>query len=353
MRRIRGGPRSEQPGMELEPGSVSRWTRERGLPRGLGPAVEKWVEDLEATTRSGKGIRSALFEVVYRASGGRDDQVCVRTARALELLHEALLVHDDLADGDDHRRGAPNLQGRTATRATVGGADAVSAGHLGRVGGLLGGDLLLVAAMGEVARLPVPKPTLHRVLEEVEIAVVAAAAGEFDDVHGSVIGQPADHERVLAIAEAKTAGYSVVLPLVLGAFLAGAPEESVESLREAGRLLGTAYQVIDDVLGVFGDPAITGKSTDADLLRRVPTVLLAHAASTGTWPRIEEALGGGAPDPAEARRLLEESGARDHALRTAAGLVDVARSVLADAAVPEDVRSALAPHLDTALERTR
>lgn len=339
--------------MELEPGSVSRWTRERGLPRGLGPAVEHWVQDLEATTRSGKGVRSTLFEAVYRASGGRDAQVCARTARALELLHEALLVHDDLADGDDHRRGAPNLQSRTANRATGGGADAGTAGHLGRVGGLLGGDLLLVAAMGEVARLPVTPTTLHRVLDEVERSVVAAAAGEFDDVHGSVIGTPADHDRVLAIAEAKTAGYSVVLPLVLGALLAGAPETSVEALREAGRRLGTAYQVIDDVLGVFGDPTVTGKSTDADLLRRVPTVLLAHAVSTEAWPRIEAALCGDTPDTGRARRLLEECGARDHAVRTAAGLVDAARSALADTAVPEGVRSALEPHLETALGRTR
>lgn len=339
--------------MELEAGSAARWIRERGVPSGLGPEVDDWVEDLDATTRAGKRVRSTLFDEVYRGFGGDDDEVRVPAGRALELLHEALLLHDDVADRDDRRRGAPNLQGRTTARAAARDIPPAEAGHVGAVGGLLGGDLLLVAAMGQVARLPVAAPVLDRVLVEVERAVVAAVAGEFDDVLGAADGRPVTGDRALVIGEAKTAGYSVALPLVLAAVLAGAPDEAVAALREAGRHLGTAYQVIDDVLGVFGDPAVTGKSVESDLLRRTPTVLLAHAATTCLWPRIDAALDPGSADPATARRLLEESGARAHALRTAADLVDAARVALGDPSVPGAVRAALAPHLATALERTR
>ncbi|MBB0995414.1 polyprenyl synthetase family protein, partial [Dietzia sp. SLG510A3-40A3] len=88
------------------------------LPAGLGSAVEEWADDLGRTTRSGKGMRSALFDAVYTTSGGTDEAVRAAAGQALELLHEAFLVHDDLADGDDQRRGQPNLQGRTTARAT-------------------------------------------------------------------------------------------------------------------------------------------------------------------------------------------------------------------------------------------
>lgn len=360
----------------------------RDLPAGLGPAVDEWVEDLEATTRSGKGTRSALFEAVYTAFGGADPELRAATGQALELLHEAFLVHDDLADGDDHRRGALNLQGRTRARLASRGADPETARHVGMVGGLLGGDILLVSAMSGFARLPVPARVLHRVLDEVERAVVASIAGEYADVNDSTDTRPPARDRALAIGRAKTAAYTVILPLVLGAILAGAVEGTIESLREAGAHLGTAYQVIDDLLGVFGDPAVTGKSNTNDLIRRAPTILLAYAATTETWPAIDAALGvpgdrgpgdsghddpgpgetdpddggpggsatwydGVGPDPDTARELLRMCGARDYALRAARDLVAAARAALDSPAVPTAVAAALVPHLETALERTR
>jgi len=325
----------------------------RELPPGLGDAVDHWADDLGRTTRSGKGMRSTLFDAVYAAAGGSDDAVRLAAGEALELLHEAFLVHDDLADGDDLRRGRPNLQGRTTARVSGRGVPDETARHVGLVGGLLGGDLLLVAAMGQFARLPVPAAELHLVLEEVERAVVASIAGEFADVHGAAHGDPATRERALAIGAAKTAAYSVTLPLVLGAVLAGAPRELLHPLREVGRHLGTAYQVIDDVLGVFGDPAVTGKTNTGDLVRRAPTALLAYAATTETWPGIDAALDPGDPDPDTARMLLRECGAHEYALGIAEDLVTSARATLDRPAVPHDVRDALHPHLATALERIR
>ena len=373
MRRIHDSPGSEQQGMTLVSVTAAHRLTARELPPGLGHAVDDWVDDLGATTRSGKGMRSALFDAVYCAAGGSDETLRGAAGQALELLHEAFLVHDDLADGDDHRRGQPNLQGRTRDRAAGQGVPRETAEHVGMVGGLLGGDLLLVAAMGEFARLPVPAPALHRALEEVERAVVASIAGEYADVHGAARGEPTTREHALSIGSAKTAAYSVTLPLVLGAVLAGASEDLIAALREVGRHLGTAYQVIDDVLGVFGDPAVTGKSNTGDLVRRAPTVLMAYAATTEAWPAIHAALGGDSgradpgtdpgpepdpdagsePDPDAARALLRECGAREHALGIAEDLVTAARAALDHPTVPHELRAALDPHLATALERIR
>lgn len=325
----------------------------RDLPAGLGPAVDDWAEDLDHTIRSGKGVRSALFEATYDACGGDDPAVRVRTGEALELLHEAFLVHDDLVDGDDHRRGHLNLQGRTRARVVARGAQSGAAGHVATAGGLLGGDLLLVAAMGQFARLPLPAPLLDAALTEVERAVVASIAGEYADVHGAAVPETTGCDRALAIGAAKTAAYTVTLPLVLGALLAGAEGSTIGALREVGRRLGTAYQVVDDVLGVFGDPAVTGKSNEGDLLRRAPTILLSFAATTEAWPRIDAALDPTSPDPDVARELLRDCGADEYALGVAADLVARARDALDRPEVPDTVRAALDPHLENALERTR
>ncbi len=362
----------EPPSMTLDSVTAAHRLAALELPAGLGPAAAALMDDLGRSTRAGKGMRSALFEAVFDATV-RDDvshgadadstdvgatDVRAAAGEALELLHEAFLVHDDLADGDDHRRGRLNLQGLTTARAVDAGATAETASQLGMVGALMGGDLLLVTAMAGFARLPVPAQVLHRVLDEVNAAVVASIAGEYADVHGAAADAPADHDRALAIGAAKTAAYSVTLPLVLGAILGGAPEDAIAQLRQVGRHLGTAYQVIDDVLGVFGDPAVTGKSNTGDLVRRAPTVLMAYAATTQAWPRIDEALSGsGHPgartDPGAARELLRACGAREYALEVAGDLVAAARAVLDSPAVPRELRAALEPHLATALERTR
>lgn len=363
MRHIRRGVGSEPQGMTLDSVTGAHRMVTRELPAGLGPAVDDLVDDLGRTTRAGKGMRSALFEAAYDTAAAGDTTTAAKDVRAatgaaLELLHEAFLIHDDLADGDDHRRGRPNLQGLTTARAAEVGAPPETAAHLGMVGALMGGDLLLVTAITGFARLPVPAPVLHRVLDEVQTAVVASISGEYADVHGAAIDPPADRDRALAIGAAKTAAYSVTLPLVLGAILGGAPEEALRPLREAGCHLGAAYQVIDDVLGVFGDPAVTGKSNTGDLIRRAPTVLMAYAATTPTWPRIEATLGeagrsGANPDPDAARELLRSCGAQEYALDVAEYLIAAARSALDSPAVPCGLRAALEPHLATALERTR
>lgn len=323
--------------------------------RGHSGPVRLFAHDLAATVGLGKGLRSALLDTVYLALGGTDESVRGAAGTAVELLHEAFVVHDDVIDGDDIRRGEPNLIGRTARRARqcedVGGDPE----RLGQAAGVLGGDLLVAGAYSTLARLPLAAPRHAAALDLLDEAVFCSVAGEVDDVVVAATSQPPTVAEAVQISALKTGMYSLELPIVLGAVLAGASSEVVATLREAAHDLGTAYQLVDDLLGVFGAAAVTGKSVDSDLRERKGTVLLAYAAGTDVWTELDALL---RPDATEAeldraRTLLVECGARAEAERMVTELADRARTVLAGAAVPERLRRDLAPVIDVALERVR
>ena len=321
----------------------------RLLPDGpSGQAAGDLVGDLASTTSGGKGIRRALFRDVYRAAGGSADEGARRMETVVEVLHEALLVHDDVADRDHVRRGAPNVVGRTVARAGDAGLGDEAACHLGTVAGLLAGDLLLVTAFAELSRVPMSDPVRSAVWDEVERALVVTVAGELEDVVRSLGDVPTDRATTLAVAVAKTAEYSFVLPMVTAAVMAGCGPSTVEALRSAGRDLGTAYQVMDDVLGVFGDPEVTGKSVDSDLRRRVPTVILAHGRAHPSWPEISAALD---DDPERARGLLADTGAREAAFEVARTCALTARSHLGHPDVPPAVAAAIEPRVHAVIDR--
>ena len=141
-----------------------------------------------------------------------------------------------------------------------------------------------------------------------------SAAGELADVVHAGSPEPPEVGRVLATLEQKTAVYSFECPLTAGAVLAGASEGAIGALARYGRLVGVAFQITDDILGVFGDPAVTGKSTASDLREGKQTALTAHAATTDAWPAISARLGDPELDDAAAdvlRSALLDCGALD------------------------------------------
>jgi geranylgeranyl diphosphate synthase type II len=261
----------------------------------------------------GKRFRPALVVAAHDALGGRSAEAAAQVGAALELLHTAFVIHDDVIDGDDVRRGRLNVSGTFTARAESAGATADRAGHLGATAGLLAGDLALAAAVRTVATCAAPVEVVHRILDLFDEALHATAAGELADVELSLALQPDSLPVVLAMEQRKTSAYSFQLPLQAGAILAGAGSEVVAGLGEAGRLLGISFQLHDDLLGVFGDPQSTGKSATGDLREGKRTVLVAHARTTAVWGRLSRLLG--RPDlteaqATEARQLLVEAGSR-------------------------------------------
>lgn len=298
---------------------------------------------LESATEGGKRFRPALVVGAHDALGGTCSEAAATTGAAVELLHTALVIHDDVIDGDDLRRGRPNVSGTFFTHAVRGGATPAEAVALGRTAAILAGDLALVAAIRAVATCGASSDVTHHLLDLFDAALHTTAAGELADVRLSLDVGAASLDEILAMEEQKTSAYSFALPLQAGAVLAGANDKTVEGLGEAGRVLGIAFQLVDDLLGVFGDPARTGKSATSDLRAGKQTPLLAHARSTGEWERIRTFVGRDLADDelAEARRLLTISGSRRFVEELATAHEVTARTAIEELGISADLLAAV------------
>jgi len=284
---------------------------------------------LESAADGGKRFRPALVVAAHDALGGTRTAAAVEVGAAVELLHTAFVIHDDVIDGDDLRRGRLNVSGSFRAEALAAGASAEDADILGRTAGILAGDLALAAAIRAVATCGASPDVVGRLLDLFDAALHTTAAGELADVRMAGSGAASLPES-LVMEEQKTSAYSFTLPLQAGAVLADADQQTVARLGEAGRLLGIAFQLVDDLLGVFGDPARTGKSTTSDLRTGKQTPLLAHARSTAEWVRIQRYVGRdlATAELDEVRRLLTAAGSRLFVEELAESHLSRARSLL-------------------------
>ena len=145
-----------------------------------------------------------------------------------------------------------------------------------------------------------------RLLDVLDEAMFASAAGELIDVDFSIVAEVPRVDDILTMERLKTAGYSFEGPLQAGAILAEASEEVVVTLGDFGREIGIAYQIVDDLLGVFGAEAETGKTTIGDLREGKRTVLIAYATSTREWAEVEHLFGCEDLTDEDAARLRDE-----------------------------------------------
>lgn len=267
--------------------------------------------------RGGKRLRTAFVWCGWRAAGGSGDASGVlRTGAALELLQACALIHDDVMDGSPLRRGAPAMHvdfahGHRAGR--TGG----SAESFGTSAAVLAGDLALAWADDLLTETALASPHGPRLFEEWRAMRTEMVAGQYRDLRAQASGSSGTEE-ALTIAVLKSARYTVARPLALGASLAGADARTLGALRAAGRCAGLAFQLRDDLLGAFGDPALTGKPADEDLRARKLTPLLAVAVRLAETTGDRDAAALLAPD-ADARpghtvermrAALERTGAR-------------------------------------------
>ncbi|MFB6861473.1 polyprenyl synthetase family protein [Streptomyces virginiae] len=251
------------------------------------------------TREGGKRTRSQLLWWSMRACGGGDGPTVAATLRigaALELLQTCALVHDDLMDGSALRRGRPTLHADLRDR-YAGSAPADRTTRFGEASAVLAGDLALAWAddvVAETALDPATAATVGRVWSDMRTEMVA---GQFLDLQGQLTGSRS-RPQALRAAHLKSALYSVQRPLALGAAMAGADGRTTRALCSAGRCVGMAFQLRDDLDDVFGDPRLTGKSCGDDIRNGKPTYLaalaLARAEAAADRPAmtvLERALG--------------------------------------------------------------
>lgn len=287
--------------------------------RDTDPVFAQDVADRVSTfvLRGGKRLRTAFTWCGWRAAGGVGDVTAVlRTGAAVELVQACALIHDDVMDGSPLRRGAPAIhvdfaRMHEAARLT-GPPDAFATSAA-----VLAGDLALTWADDLLTETALGSAHGHRLYQEWRAMRGEMVAGQYRDIRAQAAGACGVDE-AMSIATLKSALYTVERPLALGASLADASPSTLRALRLAGRCAGLAFQLRDDFLGTFGDPALTGKPADDDLRTGKLTYLLAVglqlAQDSGDLESAEALAPGGLAPSADAvegmRAALERTGAR-------------------------------------------
>lgn len=286
------------------------------------PTLAKISEDvvplhelLVAFTAGGKRLRPVLAWWGWRAAGGADDENMIRAAASLELLQACALIHDDVMDGSDTRRGAPAIHRSLETLHRQEHWRG-SAEDFGVAGAILLGDLCLSWADQLFFESGLPPEDLLRTKPLLDTTRTELMAGQYLDVIEQARAD-INPDAALLVARYKSAKYTVERPLHIGASLANASTELLHVLSGYGLPLGEAFQLRDDVLGVFGDPDTTGKPAGDDLREGKQTYLIACAFAAATpsqWEVLKADLGNPELTPSDVDRLRDlivETGALD------------------------------------------
>ncbi|MEW2358023.1 polyprenyl synthetase family protein [Spirillospora sp. NPDC029432] len=313
----------------------------------ISPDLAPLLTALDVLLAGGKRLRPAFCYWGWRAAGGAQPrEAVVAAAASLELLQASALIHDDVMDSSDTRRGQPSVHRRFQALARDEGWAGGPAGPFGEGTAILLGDLCLSwsgemfewSGLDEDARL--------RGREVYDLMRTEVMCGQYLDLLEGVRGS-GTVDAALRVVEFKSAKYTIERPLHLGAALAGGSSEVVAALREYGRPLGIAFQLRDDVLGVFGDPAQTGKPAGDDLREGKRTVLIAHTlerAGAGQAATVERLLGDPGLDAAgvaEVRSIIEGTGGLAACEAMIEEYADRAAAALAAAPIAADARAAL------------
>jgi geranylgeranyl diphosphate synthase type I len=287
----------------------------------------------------GKRLRPLFFRYGFLAAGGDPgDRSWLEVAAGLELLHAFALLHDDVMDGSDRRRGQRSLHRRLHDDHERAGWHG-EARRFGEGVAVLVGDLAFTCADRLIRTAGVG---VGKVWDELRVELMM---GQYLDVVGASRG-PLGVRRALRVARYKSGAYSVERPLHLGATHSGGAADVSAALRAFGRPLGEAFQLRDDLLGVFGDEAATGKPVGEDLREGKPTVLLALARQAAPAHEAGLLARVGSTDLRDEeitrlRELLVECGARDGVEQMIADRHVDALAALEAATVPEPIRDRL------------
>ncbi|XVX18827.1 polyprenyl synthetase family protein [Actinomycetota bacterium] len=316
----------------------------------VGPDADVLLDAVRRLLSGGKRLRAGFLYWGYRAAGGSDSPELIRLATAMELFQAAALIHDDVMDDSDTRRGMPSahraLEAHHGERRWEG-----DAGRFGAAGAILAGNLCLTWCDEMVATCGLPAEEVTRGRGMFDTMRTQLMAGQFLDVaEASVdwrsLSQQERIERALHVITYKSAKYSIEHPLLIGARAGGLDGAALESLADYGLALGRAFQLRDDVLGVFGDPEVTGKPAGDDLREGKRTVLIAHTLA-GASPEDQETVwsllgdpGLGAADVERLRSIVRDSGGLDQVERHIDGLVASAREALGAARPSIDAEAA-------------
>jgi geranylgeranyl diphosphate synthase type I len=325
----------------------------------LGPDLDPLLAAITDLVAGGKRLRPAFCYWGWRGAGGADLDEIVTAATALEFFQAAALLHDDVMDDSDTRRGHPAAHRRMAGLHRASGW--VGDGErFGTSAAILAGDLCLAWSDELLHHSGLDAAAVDRARPVFELMRTQLMAGQYLDVLEQVLPEQqggGTTERARQVIRFKSAKYSIEHPLLLGAALAGADDRLRASYSAFGLPLGEAFQLRDDVLGVFGDPAATGKPAGDDLREGKRTVLVAEALAHSDPVQAEQIrrhLGDPGLDArgvATLRQIIVDTGALVAVEALIDQLVTDARQALDESDVAPDARAVLDGLVDAATAR--
>ncbi|EEN88434.1 MULTISPECIES: polyprenyl synthetase family protein [Rhodococcus] len=305
----------------------------RELVSNIGGGYEEAVSTLEAfVLRGGKRVRPSFAWTGWLGAGGdpngKNADAVIRACAALELVQACALVHDDIIDASTTRRGFPtvHVEFENQHRDEEWSGDSA---HFGEAVAILLGDLALAWADDMIRESGISPEAAARVSPVWSAMRTEVLGGQFLDISNEARGDETV-EAAMRVNRYKTAAYTIERPLHLGAALFGADAELVDAYRTFGTDIGIAFQLRDDLLGVFGDPSVTGKPSGDDLIAGKRTVLFAMALARAD-----------AADPAAAELLRNGIGTQLTDTE-----VDTLRQVITDLGAVTDVET----QIDTLVE---
>jgi geranylgeranyl pyrophosphate synthase len=311
---------------------MRQWTKDYGV-----YSRDSMHEYVSLLSRGGKRLRGALVMAAYEMHGGSDRQLSVAAARIIEMIHTYVLIIDDIADHSSLRRGGPavHIALEQYHREHKLHGDSVHFGTGIAMHTALAGAHL---ALSELGKLPIDDTTKLEAMNNLNDHMVVTINGQFNDIFNEAL-QDIDEADVRKVLTWKTAYYSFLNPLQFGAILAGANATELDALTDYSINAGLSFQIVDDILGTFGDTSRSGKSAHEDIREGKITILVSRALARATPEQkrfLLAALGNqdlSVDDYNECKVIIEETGALDYARELAKSYAAKAVSAL-DTAPP-------------------
>lgn len=284
------------------------------------PSLSSYAQSFREAHSGGKNLRGVLVRLGYKIAKGKENPDILKVAAAYEIFHTSILAHDDIIDQSPIRRGKASLY------------KALGGGHHGISQAICLGDIGFFLATKIIAQANFPLDEKVKALDHFSKTNMDTALGEMLDVELPYLKTERKEVDVTLVMKLKTARYTISGPLQLGAILAGGSKELIEGLGKFGEDLGIAYQIQDDILGVFGEEKELGKSNKSDIEEGKNTFLIIEAlkkADKNQLRQLKKYYGKGKIDNKGLtliRKIFEDTKALDYAQDLALRYTDASKN---------------------------
>lgn len=304
----------------------------------------------QSNLNGGKRIRPILINIGYLLAGGSNKKSILRASLSIELLHNYFLIHDDIIDRDELRRGEKSLY--TLYR------DKVKDLHTGISLAIVGGDIVASLAHQTILESNFPEKNRIRALEILNQTNIRTCHGQMLEMFLGDDWNKITERDIFNILKNKTAYYTFANPLKIGAALAGANDKFLGQLEKIALPLGIAFQIRDDILDLFGSRKELGKPIASDIEENKPNLLILKTltlANSGDKKAFKKYLGkksANRKNIKEIRRIVRESGALDYCQNKSRELVEEAKPLIQKTKAPQKEKEFLSDMADYMIERT-